>query len=96
MKKAKRVTPTGQNFVTVSTSEKDVETFITPSSDDVITIVTDGATMEEILVAFGKFASKSQARKNGWAGPVPEGFNAWQIGKEQFVTLNMKDDVNEE
>lgn len=90
MRKAKIIAQTSISFVTESTSQRDIDCIITPEKDEQIFSVPDTITMEEILVMLGKFPSKGQARKNGWSGPVPDGFNAWQIGKFQFVTLNMK------
>lgn len=89
MKKAKIISPTSPNFVTASTPSSDIEALITPADDESVTIVADDALMEDVLVALGKFPSKGQARKNGWTGPIPDGFNVWQVGKDQFVTLNM-------
>lgn len=89
MKRAKQISPTSPNFVTASTPVTDIEALITPEDNEPLTIVADDATMETVVVALGKFPSNGQARKNGWTGPIPDGFNVWQIGKEQFVTLNM-------
>lgn len=90
MKRAKSIAPISQNFVTKGTLIKDIESLISPTLTEPITFIPNDATMEDILVLFGKFPSKGQARKNGWTGPVPDGFNVWQIGKEQFVTLKME------
>lgn len=89
MKRAKTVWPISPNFVTDVTSFVDIENYITPDAEEPLTHVDDNATMEDVVVLLGKFPSKGQARKNGWTGPIPWGFNVWQIGKEQFVTLNM-------
>lgn len=89
MKRAKTVWPISPNFVTVSTPVVDVENYIDPEWEEPVHRVADNCTMEEVVVLLGKFPSKGQARKNGWTGPIPLGFNCWQIGKDQFVTLNM-------
>jgi hypothetical protein len=89
MKRAKIIAPVSPNFVTNSTPMSDVENIITPEENEPLTFVDDNATMEDVLFLMGKFSSKSQARKNGWTGPIPDGFNVWQSGKDQFVTLNM-------
>lgn len=87
MKRAKTIAPISPNFVTNSTPSDDIANFITPAENEPLTFIDDDSTMEDLLVLLGKFSSKSQARKNGWTGPVPNGFNVWQVGKEQFVTL---------
>lgn len=87
MKRAKKVSPISPNFIVDSVSQSDVDTYITPTENEPITVITDSSQMEDIVILLGKFSSKSQARKAGWAGPIPEGFNVWQIGKDQFVTL---------
>lgn len=89
MKHAKIISPVSPNFVTASTPVADIEAIITPVEGEPVTIIADNATMETVVVLLGKFPSNGQARKNGWTGPIPDGFNVWQIGKEQFVTLNM-------
>lgn len=38
----------------------------------------------EMAFQTGKFKSKTQARKNGWLGPVPVGLHQWRIGKTTF------------
>lgn len=90
MKRAKTISPISPNFVTESTSLYDMLWLIAPADDEPVTTIPDDSTMEDVLVSLGKFPSKGQARKAGWVGPIPDGFNVWQIGKDQFVTLNMK------
>lgn len=90
MKRAKKISPISPNFVTSITQPIDVENYITPAANEPLTYVDMGATMEDVLVLLGKFPSKGQARKAGWTGPIPLGFNVWQAGKDQFVTLNME------
>ena len=50
----------------------------------------DGATMAHIMFRAGIFPSVSQARKNGWNEPVPDGFNFFTVGKlrKTIYTLN--------
>jgi len=36
----------------------------------------------DVAVHCGFFTSKSQARKNGWEGPVPRGFGQRKFGKQ--------------
>jgi hypothetical protein len=40
---------------------------------------------EDVAVIAGFFSSKTQARKNGWAGPVPFGFGQRKFGKGRCV-----------
>jgi hypothetical protein len=35
----------------------------------------------DIMVHFGIFPSKGQARKNGWDKDIPWGFSEWTVGK---------------
>ena len=42
----------------------------------------------DVLVQLGIFPSKSQARKNGRAGPLPPGFSEHKIGKNFVWLLN--------
>lgn len=90
MKRAKTIAPISPNFVTASTTLEDLFWLIEPVGDEPVTTVDDDSTMEDVLVLLGKFPSKGQARKAGWSGIIPDGFNVWQIGKDQFVTLKMQ------
>lgn len=89
MKRAKTISPVSPNFVTESTSAFDMLWLIAPADGEPVTAIADDSAMEDILVLLGKFPSKGQARKAGWSGPIPDGFNVWQVGKDQFVTLKM-------
>lgn len=98
MKKAKPANwnPVCPNFIMYGTSHQDIEHYITLEgcTDEELKnthMIYADTTMEDILVTLGKFPSKGQARKNGWSGPVPSGFNMWQIGKFQFCTLDMRE-----
>lgn len=91
MKRAKAWKEISPNFIHELTPANDVLDLISPKPDEIMVTVTDDWNMEDVVVNLGKFPSKSQARKNGWTGPIPEGFNVWQIGKDfQFVTLNTR------
>ena len=47
--------------------------------------------MAEMAVAAGFFASKTQARKNGWDGPVPLGYGTRRCGKRDVWWFNSMD-----
>lgn len=51
-----------------------------------------GSTMLDIVIAFNAFPSRGQAKKAGWAQPIPEGFSFFEIGKlkHQVWILNPK------
>ena len=51
---------------------RDVSLFF--RENDVINILPKETTMADIGVLMGLFPSKSQARKNGWDGEVPNGW----------------------
>jgi hypothetical protein len=50
--------------------------------EPVATMSVDCLDWAEIAVFCGFFASKGQARKNGWEGPVPRGFGQRKFGKQ--------------
>lgn len=41
-------------------------------------------TLAHLTVRLGVFPSLGQARKNGWGGEIPYGFNEFHIGKRTF------------
>ena len=63
--------------------ESDFDLFFGPlEDDDVFIVFPDDTKWQDIAVAFGIFGSKSQAKKNGWGGDIPDGFwNKEKIGK---------------
>jgi len=70
------------NFTT-KISDKDKELFLGPiTPDDTFIIIESGWNMSHILFHSGVFKSISQARKNGWNKPIPEGFNIMTVGKK--------------
>jgi len=76
-------------------SEKDKELFFGPiEPDDEFIEIQDNWLMAHILHASGNFPSVSQARKNGWNEPIPDGFTILTVGKKakrkEIFILNIK------
>ena len=42
--------------------------------------------LEDLMVMCGRFKSKGDARKNGYGGEIPWGFNEMKIGKGKNLT----------
>lgn len=71
------------NFIKKPISNKDKELFFGPiGPDDKFIEIQDNWIMAHILHTAGIFPSVSQARKNGWNKPIPEGFSFWIVGKK--------------
>jgi len=70
------------NFIGKNTKESDKELFFGPLEDDTFIIIEEHWIMAHILFEAGIFPSISQARKNGWNKPIPEGFNIITVGKK--------------
>ena len=68
------------NFIGKNTSESDKELFF--GLHETFIIIEDNWIMAHILHKAGIFPSISQARKNGWNKPIPEGFNILTVGKK--------------
>jgi hypothetical protein len=82
------------NFIS-KISNKDKELFFGPiEPDDTFILIEDHWTMANIMHQAGIFKSVSQARKNGWNKPIPEGFNIFTVGKKRkeiFILCLTKD-----
>jgi len=64
-------------------SEEDIEMFLEPDSgDEVIRITADD--LSTLAVEAKLFKSKGQARKAGFAGPIPWGINLFGTKKKKF------------
>lgn len=70
------------NFIN-KISDKDKDLFFGPvDSKDEFIEIQDHWNMANIIHIAGIFSSISQARKNGWNKPIPNGFTILTIGKK--------------
>ena len=61
---------------------EDRDTFFGPlQPTDEFFELSDNATWADALKTAGLFKSKTRARKNGWGGPIPDGFSHFDFGK---------------
>jgi len=77
------------NFITTNTTQNDLKLFFGDDEDKFI-IIQDHWIMAHIMFEAKIFSSVSQARKNGWNKPIPNGFWNKTIGKKrtQVTILN--------
>jgi hypothetical protein len=71
-------------------SDEDIEAILQPDSFEVVVRVTNprDACMEALGARSRVFPSKGQARKNGFAGPVPHGLEVFGAGGSSFFVWN--------
>jgi len=79
------------NFVAKNTTEKDKKLFF--GEDEVFIMIEDNWNMAHILHHAKIFPSVSQARKNGWNKPIPDGFNIITVGKKRIQLFIFKEMV---
>lgn len=84
------------NMVHESVSDKDIELILGPlePSDGPFIRFDDSWTMAHIMNAAGIFKSVSEARKNGWNKPIPNGFSHHVVTKRKiniFILSKMND-----
>jgi len=72
------------NFVSQTATGGDIELFFDPKGNDTINVMGDNWAMSHIMCAVGMFPSVSQARKNGWNKPIPDGFSEMTVGKKRI------------
>lgn len=71
------------NFLCKKVTNKDKDLFFSPiDPEDTFLIIEDHWIMAHILHKAGIFPSVSQARKNGWNKPIPDGFTELTVGKK--------------
>lgn len=85
-----------RNFISPNTLNSDLELFFTAEDvqiDD-FSIIKPHWIMAHIMVEAGIFKSVSQARKNGWNKPIPDGFWMKNVGKNKtlITILNIKEE----
>lgn len=73
------------NFVHPAVQPGDVELFLGPLTPDdgPFTPLPPEWTMAHVMHAAGLFPSVGQARKNGWAKPVPPGYSQYTVSKRK-------------
>lgn len=52
-------------------------------------------SMEDIAIALQQQPSKSQARKNGWSGPIPDGYSEFKRKFHKFYILKLPISTND-
>jgi len=88
----------GKNFISQNVSDKDKDLFFGPLDigDEKFVEMEPNWCMAHILHGVGIFKSITQARKNGWNKPIPEGFTAITVGKkakkQDIFILNMEEE----
>lgn len=63
---------------------------IFPDNEKVIFYPKDITTVEDLLFLAGAFSSKSQARKNGFTGPIQKGYSQKDTGNLRYYIWNPK------
>lgn len=77
----------GYNIATDNACAYSIQIMFQPEPEEPINYISPTATWEDIAVALGVFPSKGQARKNGWAGELPTGFNTRTTKKHGTIWL---------
>ncbi len=71
------------NFVDKNISLSDKDLFFGPLDDEEFIEIEEKWIMANIVFAMGIFPSITQARKNGFDKPIPDGFTDIRIGKSK-------------
>lgn len=75
------------NFIHINASDRDIELLFEPlTPEDEIVRFSEPFNLSDCVVKMGVFPSKTQAKKNGWIGEIPQGFKEHKIGKKLFWT----------
>jgi hypothetical protein len=73
----------GPNVVNALATDRDCNLLF--DDEPVIRLPVERLEWEDLALVAGFFPSKTQARKNGWQGPVPFGFGQRKFGKGKGV-----------
>jgi hypothetical protein len=75
------------NFIKLHIAHEDLDMFFGPiEPNDTFIIIEDHWIMAHIIHKAGIFPSISQAKKNGWNKPIPNGFTMLTVGKKARKT----------
>lgn len=84
-----------ENFISKNTTEKDLNLFFGPLKNEEFIEIQPKWCMAHIMHNIGLFKSITQARKNGWDKPIPEGWTEITVGqkakKQDIFILNIKE-----
>lgn len=75
------------NFIWNGNTKEDIEQLLGPFDDNdgpIIEFDPDKWSMAHIMHRSGIFPSVSQARKNGWDRPIPDGYSQYTVGKRKL------------
>jgi len=78
------------NFLSKNVSLKEKELFFGPIDlkNESWFEIEEKDIMANILFKIGIFPSITQARKNGWNKPIPNGFSEFKVGKnKRMITI---------
>lgn len=77
-------------FIKPGTSEKDLRAFLAGFDgvvDTPLAPIQPGDLLAHLLARAGLFPSVGEARRNGWARPIPPGFSQHRVGRRGVVTI---------
>ena len=88
--------PIDFDFILKGSTEKDINLFLGPVSEDQATVEFergDWLRIAHFMSQAGIFPSVGQAKKNGWDKPIPLGFSHFIVGKKKsrITILNIQD-----
>lgn len=61
-------------FTSIEEDKEGIQPVLTP-------LIDSDVSMAHLLARLGKFQSVGEAKKNGWAKPIPSGWSEFTIGK---------------
>ena len=70
-----------RNFISPEVTEEDKDLFFGPLDGEEFTEIQDFWIMAHIMHESRVFRSVSDARRNGWNKPIPDGFSFFETGK---------------
>ena len=65
----------GFNVTTDNAPQCVIDAMFQPEDDEVVNRIHRTADWSDIAIGLGVFQSKTQARKNGWSGEIPDGYS---------------------
>lgn len=76
------------NFIAKDTTDEDKKLFF--GDDEEFNFIEDHWIMAHVMHKAGIFPSVSQAKKNGWNIPIPDGFFIFTVGKKRHQVFTFK------